>query len=465
MNTDSRITYWLKCQPIQNFGDSLSEALFDALTRKSLFNWMQGRITKDYDVVHLIGSCISDYHVTKDLEYVRGVGGKRIAFWGCGLRNNEPLRSDLMAHCAFLGVRGPLTRDVLGLPNNMAIGDPGLLMPYVYTPTPSKTFADKTICVPHFLEKKSDADLLAMSRCQLILRPNIPSGVESISTFIDALVSAKFILAGALHAAIVAHAYRRPFAYFDSGYIDVPFKWADFAASIAMPCRFAKTVDEGAHIFQLQSSGYKMPPLTDLLSCAPFRPPRPFLRRVAAATSCRSSAVSTSAPLATDTVGHLVAAAIADADFIFSPAADTVARNTHSRHVGHCSTIVDQNGRTVLRLSGGANDAPSNGVTGGYSIRVPDAFERAASGRNIRITVVARAEGGIAGTRFAAAYSTNEVGNSGWRWFDVTPGWSVFEMTYSVPQMQDGRGDFIALLPGIRETPGVEICVVTARVA
>jgi hypothetical protein len=158
-------------------------------------------------------------------------------------------------------------------------------MPAIYTPTPCEAFADKTICVPHFLEKKSDDDLLAMSRCQLILRPNLPANVESIPRFIDALVSARFILAGALHAAIVACAYRKPFAYFNSGYIDVPFKWADFAASIAMPCRFVKTVEEGAHVFQLQANGCKTPPLTDLLSCAPYVPSKLSLRRVATMNS------------------------------------------------------------------------------------------------------------------------------------------------------------------------------------
>jgi len=295
MNSDSRITYWLKGHAIQNFGDMLSEKLFDGLKRRSLVNWMQGRMIGDYDVVHLIGSCISNYHIAKDLEYVRGAGGKRIAFWGCGLRSNEPLRPDLMAHCMFLGVRGPLTRDVLGLPKNVALGDPGLLMPSVYTPTLCEAFADKTICVPHFLEIKSDDDLLAMSRCQMILRPNLSSSQESIPRFIDALVSARFILAGALHAAIVACAYGRPFAYFDSGYIDVPFKWADFAASIAMPCRFVKTVEEGAYVFQRQSDGCRMPPLADLLACAPFRPSKLLLRRVAAMNSGSGTSAITSA--------------------------------------------------------------------------------------------------------------------------------------------------------------------------
>ena len=41
---------------------------------------------------------------------------------------------------------------------------------------------------------------------------------------IAAIVAAEFVLAGALHAAVVACAYDVPFAYYDSGDIDLPFK-------------------------------------------------------------------------------------------------------------------------------------------------------------------------------------------------------------------------------------------------
>jgi hypothetical protein len=285
MNSDSRITYWLKNQRTQNFGDTLSEILFAALRKRAFFKWTRGDIGAGYDVVHLIGSCISNYHIAKDLEYVRGMGGKRIAFWGCGLRSDEELDPVLLAHCAFLGVRGPLTRDVLGLKESTPLGDPGLLMPCLYTPRPSKAFEGKTICVPHFLDKKSDEALLAMSRSQTILRPNLPGNMESVLSFTDAIAGARFVLAGALHAAIVACAYGRPFAYFDSGYIDVPFKWADFAASIHMPCHFATTVEEGLRVFELQSSQYKKPPLIDLLTCAPYKPSKALVKRVGRASS------------------------------------------------------------------------------------------------------------------------------------------------------------------------------------
>jgi hypothetical protein len=155
--------------------------------------------------------------------------------------------------------------------------------------------------------------------------------------------------------------------------------------------------------------------------------------------------------------------AMADADFVFSPGQPAALAS--GTHIAHCSTGFDELGRTVLLLAGGDADAPSSGTTGGCSIRVSDAFERAASGRDIRLRVLARAgEGSAAGGRLALAYSTCDVGNSGWHWYDVTPEWSVFEMRYPVPEMKGGNGDFIGLLPGGPGTPTIEIGLVAAAV-
>jgi hypothetical protein len=280
LTSDARLTYWLKNRSVQNFGDLLSEVLFEALTSRSLFDWRQGKMTGDYDVVRLLGSIISNWHIEMDLEHSRAGADKPLAYWGCGLRSDEPLQPDRMARCNFLGVRGPLTRDVLGLPSDTPIGDPGLLLPFLYSPKPNQDFLEKTICVPHFLEKKSDEELLAMTGCDLILRPNLAGGRESVGNFLDSLSSAKLVLAGALHAAIVAHAYGKAFAYFDSGYIDVPFKWRDFAASIHMPPEFVKTVDAGSAFYKTNAPMYTMPQLGALLACAPYRAPRQVTKKV-----------------------------------------------------------------------------------------------------------------------------------------------------------------------------------------
>jgi CBS-domain-containing membrane protein len=120
-------------------------------------------------------------------------------------------------------------------------------------------------------------------------------------------------------------------------------------------------------------------------------------------------------------------------------------------------------GTGYMSLAGGRSDAVSNGPTGGYSIRLPDTLETAASGHSVSVKVVARATGG-AQSRFALAYSTNEVGNSGWRWKDAGPEWSVVAMTYGVPVMKEGRGDFVGILPDANGRPGTEFCYLSIEV-
>jgi len=119
-------------------------------------------------------------------------------------------------------------------------------------------------------------------------------------------------------------------------------------------------------------------------------------------------------------------------------------------------------GLPYLRLSNGDADAHSWGTTGGYSIRLPDAVEARASGRRIVIKIVARAARADR-ARFALTYSTNEVGNSGWSWFDAAAEWAVHTMQW-VPPMKKGNGDFLGILPDAEGKAGVELCYLAIAV-
>jgi hypothetical protein len=128
-----------------------------------------------------------------------------------------------------------------------------------------------------------------------------------------------------------------------------------------------------------------------------------------------------------------------------------------------CSNHRDEkNAAGYIRLANGKTDAASFGTTQGYSIRVPDIVEAAASGCLVSVNVVARAAG-CAQSRFAVAYSTNEVGNSGWRWQDAGAEWSVFTIEYDVPVMKNGNGDFIGILPDGNGRPGTEFCFLSVN--
>lgn len=124
---------------------------------------------------------------------------------------------------------------------------------------------------------------------------------------------------------------------------------------------------------------------------------------------------------------------------------------------------IDENGAPYLAIADGRADAGSGGETGGWSIRVPDEVEAAASGNRVIVTTIARATGG-GQSKFALAYSTAEVGNSGWRWFTAGPEWSMHAMEYAVPPMIKGNGDFVGVLAEPEGKPGVEFCCVAVKV-
>jgi hypothetical protein len=115
-------------------------------------------------------------------------------------------------------------------------------------------------------------------------------------------------------------------------------------------------------------------------------------------------------------------------------------------------------------LAGGRPDAKSLGLTEGLSIMLPSEFEQEASGNTVRVEVCARAARGADEAAFSVAYSTNEVGNSGWHQFKAGPFWQIFGFQYVVRPMVLGNGDYIGLLPGGDASPDIDIAYVTADV-
>jgi hypothetical protein len=127
------------------------------------------------------------------------------------------------------------------------------------------------VCVPHFNDPKDDATLLARSGADFVVRPKIPATLAAVEEFVDAIAGARFVLAGALHAAVVAAAYDVPFAFMDNGHVDIPFKWRDFAASINVNLQFAQNVDDGLHTYNtLTIQRLKKPKLLPILRVCPF---------------------------------------------------------------------------------------------------------------------------------------------------------------------------------------------------
>jgi hypothetical protein len=252
------VTYGLEGGPVQNMGDFLSELFLARIATAG---------PQKYSRIRLIGSVISETVIRLDLRAAGASQEAALAYWGCGQRDEHIIDAKLRARCRFHGVRGPLTRTRLGLPENTVTGDPALLLPLLHEPELLPGLAGRTICIPHFHDPAPDARILEQSRAQFVIRPQLPPSLDALLQMIDVICSAEFVLAGALHAAIIACAYRRPFAYYIEDYVDLPFKWLDFAASVNIPAVFARNVQEGWRAWQaLLAPGLRRPPLAPILA-------------------------------------------------------------------------------------------------------------------------------------------------------------------------------------------------------
>ncbi|GAA0535156.1 hypothetical protein FHS83_003153 [Rhizomicrobium palustre] len=261
---DPRILFFLKGSARQNFGDYLS-----ALLIKHLFS--EPRV--EADIFRLIGSVICETRIKEDLRQMLGIESGRIVYWGCGAREDRAIPPSVLANCRFHGVRGPLTRDLLGLPLETVLGDPGLLTPLIVNPSATASSAGKTICMPHMHDPRDRKELLAQSGCDMLVSPSVGASERELVALIETIASAEFVLTGSLHGAILAAAYRKPFAYWNTGFIDIEFKWHDFSASAGFEAIFVRDLAEGRALYA-EKTGRKirLPRLSSLLAVAPFAP-------------------------------------------------------------------------------------------------------------------------------------------------------------------------------------------------
>ena len=255
----AKVDYWLQGTNEQNFGDFLSAFLCDRLFLPIGIHAARYRV---------IGSAIADFIVRDTND---ATPSQRLVFWGCGLRDEASLTPDWRQGTEILAVRGPLSHAALRLGPDVPMGDPALLLPAIYRPAASADFAGRSVCIPHFHDRRSDAELLARSGADLVTRPNLPNDQGALLEMVDAIAAADFVLSASLHGAIVAAAYGVKFAYWDNGHLDLPFKWADFAASVAMPCCFAQSVVDGRMLYaDVMAPRLRLPSVLPLLAAAPF---------------------------------------------------------------------------------------------------------------------------------------------------------------------------------------------------
>jgi len=255
------VRYWPGIGNRQNFGDYLTEFLLEELFLP---------VTVRCEGVHLIGSVIDDMFFPPRREGVDALDD-RLVFWGCGMRSENGLGAENQARSEIFAVRGPLSRSALRLGDAVPVGDSAFLVPALHEHRPDPVTTGRTICVPHILDPRSDDEILALTGCDDVLRAALPPSRQALHTFIDQVASAEFVLAGAMHAAVIAAGYGRPFAFWNNGHLDLPFKWADLAASLSIGDVFAPDLASGraVHAERIRPA-LRLPPLWPLLASAPL---------------------------------------------------------------------------------------------------------------------------------------------------------------------------------------------------
>lgn len=126
-------------------------------------------------------------------------GLQNATVWGSGLLQDKKFWWRTIRRLDIRCVRGPLTRDVLrrnGYCCPAVYGDPGILLPMIYTPAESEEKMDYII-VPHHSHHYTGSNVLSP----------ITGDYE---TFIDKLVSTRLVISSSLHGIILAESYGIP---------------------------------------------------------------------------------------------------------------------------------------------------------------------------------------------------------------------------------------------------------------
>lgn len=199
-----------------NLGDDLSPIIVSYfLSKKGLSLDTEIKDTKH---LYAVGSVIS-------------MGYQNATIWGSGflldltwirrIFHHYPLRRlDIRA------VRGPLDRDLLlKLGHNCpeVYGDPGMLLPYLYSPKDIEKKKDY-IVIPHFSKEKEyrakygDDNIVSMI-------------TDDYRSVVDKIIESRKVISSSLHGIIIAEAYGVPTVFLHDRKGNRDFKYDDYYAS------------------------------------------------------------------------------------------------------------------------------------------------------------------------------------------------------------------------------------------
>lgn len=235
-----------------NLGDNLANVILDwMLARKEIENNNLNRIVHLMTVGSLIGANMFD-------AVVWGSGLMNIRNLSNLIRNSDTVKYDIRA------VRGPLTKDILQQVgydvSNVIIGDPGVLLPLMYTSSYSIKKYSYTV-IPHHANKVKNFD----NRFNYL-----DIQTKDYKTFVDTICKSELVISSSLHGLIIAEAYGIPAVFMNDGVNEQLLKYYDWYYSTdRYNVKIAKSIDEAIAIKPMD-----LPNLCDmqnrLLECFPY---------------------------------------------------------------------------------------------------------------------------------------------------------------------------------------------------
>lgn len=258
--------YWRSDRAIVNAGDFVTEILINHFGF-SFFSYHEAVATGSAE---LFNSTILIVGTLLDSDWFHRIPKHKV-IWGCGY-SGDPMFDVRRAvrENTFLAVRGPLTASYLGLPDEIPVGDPALLLPRVRHVEPNDDIG--VGYVPHF-NSRGSIKRSTLKECGADRLVDIACTRETFWDLVQSIVNARFILTSSLHGAIIAQAYGRPWALCTPAGVklDKPFKWHDWFAYLGV--EFAICEDSKSAMIWWEHSGRfaQIRDLDPLLDCCPLK--------------------------------------------------------------------------------------------------------------------------------------------------------------------------------------------------
>lgn len=221
-----------------NLGDDLSRIIVESvLAKKGLL--LDKRVSKTKHL-YAVGSIIS-------------MGYQNATIWGSGFLVDLSLIRRLFHHYPLRkldvrAVRGPMDRALLlklGHKCPEVYGDPGLLLPYLYSPQNIEKKRDYII-IPHFSKeceyraKYGDENIVSMI-------------TDDYRSVVDKILESRKVISSSLHGIILAEAYGIPTLFLHDRKGNRDFKYNDYYASTKRENYIsAESVDEAIKMVPME---------------------------------------------------------------------------------------------------------------------------------------------------------------------------------------------------------------------